>query len=143
VVVTGHRYAEKPLVGCVNASVSDDVGVPLAIDIEIGVEFGRGGSLPEAMAESFLTCATVGSVASYGIRGGAGSRGQARVRRKRYPRVSSTSGEVEFAPEGRSVLLSYYMSRQGMSGDVCAQQHMRNHVVGIGQDCGLVVTVCL
>lgn len=110
-VVTTLRYGEKPLVGCISASVFDDVGVPLAAAIEIGAEFGRGGSLSEVMAESFLTYTTVDSVASYGIHDGAGSRCQAWARQKRYPRVSSTSGKAEFAPEGRSILLSYYMSR--------------------------------
>lgn len=107
--------------GFVSTSVSDEVGVPLAADIKIRAEFGRGESLPEVMAESFLTCATIDSVASCRIRGGVGSRGRARARRKRYPRVSLTSGEVAFVPEGRSVLLSYYMSRQGMAGGVRAQ----------------------
>jgi hypothetical protein len=69
-------------VECVSASIFDDVGVPLATDIEIGAEFGRDGGLPKVMVESFLACATVGGVASCGILGGAGSRDQARARRK-------------------------------------------------------------
>jgi hypothetical protein len=100
VVVTGLRYGEKPLAGCVSASISDDVGVPLAADIEIGAEFGRGGSLPEVMVESLLMCATVDGVVSCRIRGVAGSRGQARARRKQYPRVILALGEAEFGPEG-------------------------------------------
>lgn len=51
-VVTGLRYGEKPLTGCVSASIFDDVGVSFAADIEIGVELGRGRNLPEGMAES-------------------------------------------------------------------------------------------
>jgi hypothetical protein len=65
------------------------------------------------MVESFLACATVGGVASCGIRGGAGSRGQARVRQKRNLWVSLASDEAEFAPEGLSVLLLYYISIRG------------------------------
>jgi hypothetical protein len=75
VVVTWLMYGEKLLMGCVNASVSDDVEVSFATDIEVGAELGRGGSLPEAMVESFLTCATVDGVASYRIRWGASSQG--------------------------------------------------------------------
>jgi hypothetical protein len=44
------------------------------------------------------TCATVDGVVSCGICGGAGSR--ARARRSFALRVSSASGETEFAPEG-------------------------------------------
>jgi hypothetical protein len=82
VVVTRLMYGEKSLMGCVGASISDDVGVSFATDIEVGVELGRGGSLPEVMAESFLTCATVDEVASYRIHGGAGSRGRDQARQK-------------------------------------------------------------
>jgi hypothetical protein len=46
VVVTGLKYGEKLLTGCVIASISDDVGVSFDADIEIGAELGRGGSLP-------------------------------------------------------------------------------------------------
>jgi hypothetical protein len=35
VVVTWLRYGEKPIMECISASISDDVGVPLAADIEI------------------------------------------------------------------------------------------------------------
>ena len=82
VVVTGLRYGEKSLTGCGSASVSNDVGVPFAADIGIRAELWRGGSLLEAMAKSFLTCATVDRVAFYEICSGEGSRGQTRARRK-------------------------------------------------------------
>jgi hypothetical protein len=45
--------------------------------------------------------------------------------------VSLASGEAEFVPEGRSALLSYYMSREGLAGGVHAQWCMRNHDVNI------------
>jgi hypothetical protein len=48
-----------------------------------------------------------------------------------------------FAPEGRSALMSYWMSRQGMAGGVHAQWPMRNHVVVLGQDRSLVAAVHL
>jgi hypothetical protein len=60
----------------------------------------RGGSLPEAMVEPSLTCATVGGVAAYGIRGGAGSQSGARARRRRHPRLSPASGEAEICARG-------------------------------------------
>jgi hypothetical protein len=71
VVVIGLSYGEKPLTGYVGASVFDEVGVSFDADIEIGVELGRGRSLPEVMTESFLTCAIVVGVTSCGIHGGA------------------------------------------------------------------------
>jgi hypothetical protein len=111
VVVTGLRYGETLLKGCVNASIFYDVRVSFAVNIEIGVELGRGRSLPEVSVESFLTCAIVDRVVSYGIRGGAGSRYRARARRKRYTGSSLASGKAEFVPKGRSALLSYWMSR--------------------------------
>ena len=42
-------------------------------------------------------------------------------------RVSSASGETEFAPKGWSALLSYYMSCQGLADDVRVQWRVRNH----------------
>lgn len=133
----------KPIKGCVSASLFDDVRVSFAADIEIGAKLGRGGSLSEVMAESFLMCAIVDRVASYEIRGGEGSRGRARARHKWYPRSSLASGEAEFAPKGRSALLSYWMSREGMTGGMRVQWHMCNHVVGFGQDHSLVAAVHL
>ena len=53
------------------------------------------------------------------------------------------SDETEFAPEGWSALLSYYMSCQGLADGVCVQWRMRNHVVGLGHDRSLVVAVHL
>jgi hypothetical protein len=69
--------------------------------IEVRALLGRGESLPEAMVESSLMCATVGGVAAYGIHGGAGSRSQARARRRHHLRLSSASSETEIAPEGK------------------------------------------
>jgi hypothetical protein len=40
VVVTGLRYGEKPLTGCVSPSIFDDVRVSFVVDIEIGAELG-------------------------------------------------------------------------------------------------------
>jgi hypothetical protein len=107
VVVTGLRYGEKPLTGCVSPSIFDDVRVSFVVDIEIGAKLGRGGSLLEVSTKYFLTCATIEGVASHEIRGRAGSRGRARARQKWYPRSSLASGKAEFVPEGRSALLSY------------------------------------
>jgi hypothetical protein len=126
VVVTGLRYGKKLFTGCGSASVSDDIGVSFAADIETGAELGRGRGLPEVMAETFLTYAIVDGVASCGIRGGAGSRGRARARRDLYP-ASLVSGEVELTPEGWSALLSYYLSHQGLANGVRVQWSMRNH----------------
>jgi hypothetical protein len=61
---------------------------------------GQGGSLPEAMVELSLTCTIVGEVVAYGIRGGVGSRGRARARRRLCPRANPTSGNTKIAPEG-------------------------------------------
>jgi hypothetical protein len=66
-------------------------------------------------------------VALRGIRAGAGSRGRARARRSFVLRVSFASGETEFAPEGWSALLSYYMSCQGLADGVRVQWRVRNH----------------
>jgi hypothetical protein len=71
---------------CVNAFVLGDIRKSFAANVEVEAELGRGESLPEAMVESFLTCATVDEVASCGSRGGVGSRGRAWARRKWYPR---------------------------------------------------------
>jgi hypothetical protein len=60
---------------CVSASMLDDAGMSFAVDVKVGAELGPGRSLPEVMAESFLMCAIVDGVASYGIRSGAGSQG--------------------------------------------------------------------
>jgi hypothetical protein len=49
------------------------------------------------------------------------------VRRSFVLRVSSMSDETEFAPEGWSALLSYYMSCQGLADGVCVQWRMHNH----------------
>ena len=97
------------------------LGTSSVTDIEGQSELGRGGSLPEVMTEPSLTCTTVHEVASCGIHGGEGSRG--RERRSLYPRTSSALGETKFAPEGRSMLLSYYVFHKGLSGGVL----MRNH----------------
>jgi hypothetical protein len=64
----------------------------------------RGGSLPEVMVKLSLTFDTVGGVVTYGIHGGAGSRGRARARQRQHPRVSSTSGETKIAPEGEPIV---------------------------------------
>jgi hypothetical protein len=74
--------------------------VSFAADIEVRAELGRGGSLPEAMVEFSLTCATFNGVAICVIRGGAGSRGLARARRRWCPRASPASGEAEFCARG-------------------------------------------
>jgi hypothetical protein len=60
--------------------------------------------------------------------GSRGSRGRARARRSSVLRASSASGEGEFAPEGWSAFLSYYMSRQGLVDGVHVQRHVRNHI---------------
>jgi hypothetical protein len=85
---------------CVIAPMLDHVGMSFVVDVEVAVGLGRGGSLLEVMVESFLTRATVDGVASRGIRGGAGNRGRAHMRRKRYLRSSSASSEVEFCVQG-------------------------------------------
>jgi hypothetical protein len=86
----------------------------LATFIKVRALLGRGGSVPEALVEPSLTCATVDGVAAYGIRCGAGSRGRARVRRRNRPRATlgvgrdgdcargpnSASGEAEITTEG-------------------------------------------
>jgi hypothetical protein len=118
VVVTGLRYGEKLLMGCIGASIFDDVGVSFATNIESRAKLGRAGSLPEVMAKPFLTCATVDGVASCGIHGGAGSRSRARARQDLYPRASSASGVTETAHEDWFALLSYYMSCQGLADNV-------------------------
>jgi hypothetical protein len=46
-------------------------------------------------------CATVGGVASHGIRGGAGIQGRAWARRINHPRPNSVSSETEIAPEAK------------------------------------------
>jgi hypothetical protein len=74
--------------------------VSFAADIEVRAELGRVRSLPKAMAEFSLTCATVNGVAVCGIRGGAGSQGLARARRRWCPRASPASGEAEFCAQG-------------------------------------------
>jgi hypothetical protein len=66
-------------------------------------------------------CATADGVAPYGILVGAGSRGRARARRSLCLRARSVSGEVEFAPKGRFVLLSYYASHQGRTDGMRVQ----------------------
>jgi hypothetical protein len=70
-------------------------------DIEVRAKLGRGGSLPEEMVEFSLTCAIVNGVVVCGIRDGAGSRGLAQARRRRFPRASPVSGEAEMVPEGK------------------------------------------
>jgi hypothetical protein len=75
--------------------------VSFVADIDVRAKLGRGGSLPEAMVEFSLTCAIVNGVVVCGIRGGAGSRGLARARRRWCLRASSASGEAEMAPEGK------------------------------------------
>jgi hypothetical protein len=71
------------------------------VDIEVRDLLRRGKSLPKAMVEPSLTCATVGGVVPYGIRGGAGNRGRAQARRRQHPRASSASGETKIVPEGK------------------------------------------
>jgi hypothetical protein len=75
--------------------------VSFTADIEVRAQLERGGSLPEAMVELSLTCATVDGVVVCGIHGGAGSRDYARVRRRRYLRVSPASGEAVMVPKGK------------------------------------------
>jgi hypothetical protein len=58
-----------------------------------------------------------------------GSQGRARARQKRYSRLSL--GEAESVPKDRSVLLSCYMSDQGMAGGVRARLRKRNHDVDL------------
>jgi hypothetical protein len=70
------------------------------VNIEVRALLGRVGSLLEAMVELSLTCAIVGEVVAYEIRGGAGSRGRARARRRRYLRASLASGGAEFCTRG-------------------------------------------
>jgi hypothetical protein len=97
---------------------------------------------------SFLTCATVSGVAFCEIHGGAGSRGRAWAN-STYSSPCSETGDQglrarrSFAPEGRSALMSYWMSRQGLVGGVHAQWRMRNHGVVLGPDHGLVADVHL
>jgi hypothetical protein len=64
------------------------------VDIEVRALLGRGGSLPEAMVELSLTCATVGGVVACGISGGAGTRSRDQARRRRYPRASPALSET-------------------------------------------------
>jgi hypothetical protein len=85
---------------CISASVLGDIRKSFAADVEVKAELGRVESLPEAMVESFLTCATVDEVASCGSHGGVGSQGRAWARQKRYPRSSSASSEAEFCTRG-------------------------------------------
>jgi hypothetical protein len=98
----------------------DDVGMSFVVDVEVAAGLGQGGSLPEVMAEPFLTCATIDGVASRGIRGGAGNRGQTQAIQKRYPRSSSASSEVEFCAQG---LLCPSVVLDVLSGD--GRRHAR------------------
>jgi hypothetical protein len=41
--------------GCFSAPVLDDFGMSFVVDVVVGAELGRGGSLPEVMVESFPT----------------------------------------------------------------------------------------
>jgi hypothetical protein len=84
-------------------------------DIKVRAKLGRGRSLPEAMVEFSLTCATINGVVVCGIRGGAGSRRLARARWRWCPRVSPSSGEVEFCARGPvcSFVVSGVLSRDG------------------------------
>jgi hypothetical protein len=65
-----------------------------------------------------MTRATVYGVALHGIRGGAGSRGLVQARRILHPRLSLASGEAELVLEVLVHVLSYYTSRQDLSGIV-------------------------
>jgi hypothetical protein len=126
------------------------------VDIEVRALLGRGGSLPEAMVELSLTCATVGGVVACGIRGGAGSRcelgqgedgtrgrGQRWARRRLHPRASPASGEVEICAQGPVCSSVVLCVPSGMVGGVHAQWRMRNHVVAPGRDPCLVATMLL
>jgi hypothetical protein len=123
VVDTGLGMGKSCLRGASAPLCLMTLGMSSIMDIEGRAKLGRGGRLPEVMIKPSLTCATINRVAFCRIREGAGSRDWARTRRSLSPRASSASGEIEFAPEGRSALLSCYASRQGLSGGV----RMRNH----------------
>jgi hypothetical protein len=71
-----------------------------------------------------MTRATANGVAFHKIRGGAGSQGMVQARRSLRPRLSLASSEMELAPKVLVRVLSHYMSRQELSGDV----HMCNDV---------------
>jgi hypothetical protein len=63
-----------------------------------------------------MTCATVNGMACHGIRGGPGSRGLVRARQSLRLRLSLVLGEMKFVPEISVRVLSYYSSRQELSG---------------------------
>jgi hypothetical protein len=68
---------------------------------------GRGGSLPEVVAEPDMGLGpvqdTVKGVASCGIRGG--QVAEVELERDRvFPRLRSASGDAEFLPEGQPTL---------------------------------------
>jgi hypothetical protein len=65
-----------------------------------------------------MTRATIDGVAFHGIHGGAGSRGLIRARWSLCPRLSLASGEMELVSEVLVRVLSYYASRQELSGSM-------------------------
>ena len=63
-----------------------------------------------------MTRAKVDGVAFHGIRWGASSRGLVRARQSLRPWLSLALGETELTPEVLVRILSYYASRQELSG---------------------------
>jgi hypothetical protein len=93
----------------VSSAASSDIGCPFVDTIKAEAILGQGGSLTEAMVEPALGTAvvqgTVDGVAFCGIHGGGGSWPRSSSgKAKLAPRLRTTSSEVEFPPEGETVL---------------------------------------